>query len=597
MVHGIRFDSLWATCWLFIALIGFTLPSLFTAQISYITKQKWRRYLGGVFTIVTMILCVASIEYFREYKDVFNQFLFGWLYDDKIAILKTIYAQHHVIPNFILLIVILLLYAKYSRYFITDKHQTNVALQYSATRKVALSVVITLFYIIGFRGSVGHRPIQLKDAGVTTDAFLNKAIISPYSALKYAIDDYQDINQAEHGDVSLSVHDMQVIANMKKTAKGSTLSQPRHIFVIIGESLDAWPLQRQYDEFNLTPNLHKIIADDRSIYFKYFLPCASGTMETLNTIIAGVLDAGQHINYQKSAHSPYPTALATQFKKLGFTPQFFYGGYLSWQHVGDFARAQDFVSVYGAAHIKNWQQTNEWGVDDRTLFEFIATTIKAAKTPTFNVIMTTSNHPPFSIDLEREGFHKEKIAKLLAQYPNTNTNVNELGHIWYADKTIGEFIKKITAIDSTALFAITGDHFGRRHILPNPSSFEVTAVPLIIYNLSLCKTACLTAGSHLDLSATLIELVAPKGFTYYAMGDNLLDKRKFNLGIGPDKIITPDFIASVYSPDIMCFKASACAAVSIDALKDRFKQATNISRYIIKKGAILYATEPLYKAK
>jgi hypothetical protein len=24
MAHGLRFDSLWATCWLFFALIGFT---------------------------------------------------------------------------------------------------------------------------------------------------------------------------------------------------------------------------------------------------------------------------------------------------------------------------------------------------------------------------------------------------------------------------------------------------------------------------------------------------------------------------------------------------------------------------------------------
>jgi phosphoglycerol transferase MdoB-like AlkP superfamily enzyme len=328
-------------------------------------------------------------------------------------------------------------------------------------------------------------------------------------------------------------------------------------------------------------------------------------METLNTFITGVLDARQHINYQKSARFPYPTALATQFKKLGFTPQFFYGGYLSWQHVGDFARAQDFAAVYGAAHIKNWQKTNEWGVDDRALFEFVAATIKAAKTPTFNLIMTTSNHPPFSIDLKREGFYKEKIEKLLAQYPNTNTDVKELGHIWYADKTIGEFINKINAIDSTALFVITGDHFGRRHILPNPSSFEAAAVPLIIYgakikqycNLHPCKAVCLTAGSHLDLGATLIELVAPKGFTYYAIGDNLLAKRKFNLGIGSDKIITPDFIASVYSTDIMCFKASVCAITAIDALKERFKQATNISRYIIKQGDVLYATEPLHEAK
>ncbi|EKE01330.1 MAG: Sulfatase [uncultured bacterium] len=616
MLHGLRFDSLWATCWLFISLAFLTIPSLFIARMSYGLKQKYRQYLGGIFTVVTTIIYIASVEYFREYKNIFNQFLFGWFYDDKIAILKTIYADHHVIPNFILLVMVLLLYAKYSGYFIHNPQRTQSS-GYSTRYKITLSIVIVLFYVVGFRGSIGHRPIQLKDAGVTTDAFLNKAIVSPYSSLKYAIDDYQDLKQSCQEDANLSAHDVQAIAKkffdieqqystlakyMEKTTQGSIFPRPKHIFIIVGESLDAWPLQDKYRQLNLTPNLHEIAAN--GIYFKYFLSCTYGTMETLNTIMTGIPDAGLRVNYQKRASSPYPTTLATQFKKLGFKTQFFYGGYLSWQRVGDFASSQDFAAVYGAAHIKNWQQTNEWGVDDRTLFEFVANTIRGEKTPTFNVIMTTSNHPPFSINLEQEGFPKEKIQELLSQYSPTNTNVKELGHIWYADKTIGEFVKKIIAIDKTALFAITGDHYGRRHILPNPPSFDATAVPLIIYSAKIkeycdlhhCQTADLTAGSHLDLAATLIELVAPKCFTYYSLGDNLLAKRKFNLGIGKDKIITPDFIAAVYSADIMYFKKSEYSVKYIDALKARFKQATYIARYLIQNGGVLDATDQTHEA-
>lgn len=601
MLHGARFDSLWATCWLFIALIFFTLPSFFIANFTTESIQKYRRFLGGVFTLLTTLMYITSIEYFREYKDVFNQFLFGWFYDDKLAILKTIYNEHHVVLNAILLCIILLLYTKASAYFmcsIKNNTKNNAKTpQYSLIHKITLTTIIILFYLIAFRASIGRRPIQQKDAGITTDAFLNKLIISPYSSLKYAIDDYYDINQLGNSNANLSTHDIQIVAQkffntdkqystlikyLEKTAKGSSLPRPKHIFLIVGESLDAWPLQDQYSNLQLTPNLNNSITN--GIYFKYFLPYSDGTMTTLNSIITGIPDARMHINYQKSSYTPYLTSITTQFKKLGFKLQFFYGGYLSWQRVGDFANDQGFDAVYGAAHINNWQHTNEWGVDDKTLFNFIISTMQAATTPTFNIIMTTSNHPPFSVNLEQEGFYKTNIAKLASQY-SANINLKELGHIWYADKTIGEFIKKIIAIDKTALFAITGDHFGRRHIANHPSLFETSAVPLIIYSDKiknyLHPATNSIAGSQLDLGATLIELVAPRGFTYYAMGDNLLASRKFNAGLGQDKIITPDFIASINTKDIMYFKNTKLLANQLTALQERYNQAILIARHLV----------------
>lgn len=613
MMHGFRFDSLWATCWLFIALAFFTLPSLFIKLPNQVWKAlpKYRRYLGGAFTFVTSLIYFVSIEYYREYKDVFNQFLFNWFYEDQAAILKTIYAEHHVILYGILLLVIMLSYVWYSRYFIRSRFVVDK--QYSYFINIILFVVIVLFYVIGFRGGFGPRPIQLKDAGVTKDAFLNKAIVSPYSNLRCAINVYRYMNNSNYNAKDLSGREAQDIAMkyfnnnyrysllnkyVEKTAKGSKSFQPppKHIFLIVGESLDAWPLEKKYREFNLTPNLHNVIAS--GLYFKYFLACAYGTMATLNTIIAGILDTGIHLNFQKSAYTPYPTSLAPQIKKLGFKPQFFYGGYLSWEFLGDFVKRQGFDVAYGASDMSNWRQTNEWGADDRTLFEFIASNIRKANRPTFNVIMTTSNHPPYSINLKQEGFHKDKIAALLAKYPATDTNVRELGHIWYADKAIAEFIKKMTEIDDSSLFIITGDHYGRRHILPNPPYFDTAAVPLIIYSKAIknycanhnCKVVTLsTAGSHIDLDATIIELIAPKGFKYYAMGDDLLAKRKFNFGIGMDRIITKDYIASAVGDAIMYFDNNMTPMpCQLDILKERFRQAVGIARYMIKNGSVIH---------
>ena len=598
MANGLRFDLVWATSATLITLIGFTLPSLLAkkANLTSFTQRtlKYRRCFAGIFTMLTVLLYLGAIEYYREYKDIFNQFLFGWFYDDKAAILQTILTQHHVLGNSILLLIVLCLYIKLSGYGFKPHTPTLI----TKSHKTLAIIALVLFYLIGLRGSIGRRPIQLKDAGITTDTFLNKAIVSPYSALKYAIDDYIEAKQEAQHNTNLSTQNIQAMAQqffhttacynslaayMKKSATGAALNNPpKHIFIIIGESLDAWHMQDEYKKFNLTPNLHRLI-NHGAIHFKYFLPGAHGTMETLNTIITGIPDANMHINYQKSAYVAYPTAIAQQFKQLGFTAQFFYGGYLSWQRLGDFAQAQGFDHVYGGAHMQQGKQTNEWGVDDKTLFEFVSANIQQAKQPTFNVIMTTSNHPPFSIDLTMEKFPRHLVAQ------HTDKYIHELGHIWYTDKIIGAFVDQIAAMDSSALFAITGDHYGRRHIMLDPSLFDTSAVPLIIYSKNKLPSfnGSRVAGSHLDLAPTIIEMIAPPGFTYYTIGESLLKKRAFNLGIGKNRIITTDFIAATDSNKIMLFNHHQISQSSLTKLITRYNQMMGIARYIIKKGVLL----------
>jgi phosphoglycerol transferase MdoB-like AlkP superfamily enzyme len=203
--------------------------------------------------------------------------------------------------------------------------------------------------------------------------------------------------------------------------------------------------------------------------------------------------------------------------------------------------------------------------------------------------MTTSNHPPFSINLQEEGFDIAKTTQLLDQYHNTTTNVKELGHIWYADKAIGEFVSNMTALHHNVLFAITGDHFGRKHILPNPPLFDVSAVPLILYGNNIqdhYEFHPHVAGSHLDLGATLIELIAPKGFNYYALGNNLFSPSKHFLGIGQQRIITSKFIASTTSQEIMYLQHDRknIAPKQFNLLKQQHDQTMDIAWWMIKKG-------------
>jgi len=104
-----------------------------------------------------------------------------------------------------------------------------------------------------------------------------------------------------------------------------------------------------------------------------------------------------------------------------------------------------------------------------------------------------------------------------------------LGHLRYADRELGRFVREEEARLPRPLFVVTGDHWSRRFINSRPSLFERSAVPLILYGKEVLRGAAFApgcAGSHIDLAPTLIEAAAPRGFRYYAFGQNLLAPRE-----------------------------------------------------------------------
>jgi phosphoglycerol transferase MdoB-like AlkP superfamily enzyme len=279
-------------------------------------------------------------------------------------------------------------------------------------------------------------------------------------------------------------------------------------------------------------------------------------MSSLSAILSGLPDAQVNTNYQASAKQAYPTALAYLFKKLGYKTRLFYGGYLSWQRIEDFARDQGIDEAYGASHMASWTKTNEWGVPDQDLFDFVAQHQNTDDKPTLNIILSTSNHPPFSVNLKKAGFDEASMQTLLdTQYPNSGATAKTLGHFWYADKVLTQFVKNMEQKEPNSVFVITGDHFGRRHVKPNPPLYETRAVPCVWYGIQALQdyqdiNTNERAGGHLDIGSTLIEMVAPKGFIYPTVGRNLFahNTDRPNVGLGNGILMLPGYRVWTWDP-------------------------------------------------
>lgn len=565
LVNGIRYDSMAATYFILLPLLlsvlcGFIDLTSFTASV--------RRGFGAFFLILSTVLSIVSIEYFREYNDQFNHFIFNLYYDDTRAILSTIWADYRVLPNLVAISVVSALIMKLYRLFMASRlFEKNRGKNSSpgVPFRVVFGLALTALLVIGARGSYGHRPAKREDAAVTRDVFLNKAVLNPYSAGMYAFRIHKKLANIAGGletylpdrNVKKAAQelfgDYRSFKNLdeyfRRTASGGRNERPKHIFLVVMESYDAWPLMEKYASLGLTSELARIAR--KGIHVKYFLPASDGTATSFCALVSGLPDSNAVINYRKSSKRPYPSSITQDFKRLGYRTRFFYGGYLSWQKIGDFARGQGFDEIYGAAHIGSWASHNEWGVEDENLFNFIVSTLEpASAVPSLNVIMTTSYHPPYELDVYRKGFPLRAIPEDLAALYDGSVKLKTFGHLWYSDRCIGEFVRIAEKKFEKPLFAFTGDHYSRRFINTLPDQYEKSAVPFILYGEEVLRGVPLPenpVGSHIDIAPTLIELAAPKGFPYYAIGRNLLGSRPNRFGISKDYIISSQFLFEVYS--------------------------------------------------
>ena len=556
MTRGARFDSMVATYPVLPSLF-LTLWCLFS-DVSRIAQRV--RVTVGVATVAAhLAICGITIGYFKEYHDQFNQWLVGLLTDDVGAIARTIWRGYPIVMYLCAFAILaaaggwgvswLLLRAPFWR---TPQFHPQ-------------SRVLRALTVLAIRGWGIRRPIKQRDLAVTRDPFLNKLVANPYVALRYAILDYRYVTGADGLSVFLKEgtivdaaksifpnagqwRDLDTLC--QRTAVGRPGPKPRHIFLIVCESLDAWPLLPEYRTLGLADGLAQLATN--GISCKSFVSAGGATIHALGTLVSGLPEAGVNINYQPASRSPFATASAPIFKRLGYHTRFIYGGY-SWQRADEFCLAQGFDEFSGVPKFKNLPAgaLGTWGAFDEYLFDYVLQETPA-DIPSFNIILTTVNHPPYDCDVTARGFpHRTMPAPFDRIYDGTDP-MKVFGHQWYTAKCAGEFVLAAEKRFPGSIFIVTGDHASRHFLNSHPSLYERKAVPCLIYGREVLNGLTpppVIAGCHLDLLATLVELSADRGFEYAALGRNLFDPKTAPLGFGNGIVVTPDLLFDMAYPD------------------------------------------------
>lgn len=560
---GLRSDTCAATWAL--------LPSFALTLIGFIHPLGiWHQRIRQLTIVIVLILCaiifVTDVGYFAEYDSQFDHWIVGLIYDDRSAILTTIWKSYPIVRLILLggAAVAISAWALNKLCRIAVAGDVPRFLGTKLARAITF-VVVAIWLFVGAKVWLGKNLAGLKNAAATGDVFLNKIVLNPFFALRYAI--WQETTMQKAAGLRNYLPDGNVRAAatalfpgtqnaatlddcLKRTAPGSNGARPTHIFIVVMESYDAWALQPEYASLHLTDGVSALGRE--GLRAQGFISSGISTIESLGVLITGLPFARVFVNFQPVVREGLPTASARIFKQIGYRPRFFYGGFLSWQRIGQFCREQGFEDVYGGDQMRTRTRGNEWGVDDEDLFRFVLE--HTGPEPTFNLIMSTSYHPPYSVDVEKRGFDPAVVKTNANGASLSEHQIRVLGHLWYSDKCVSGFVSEGERELERPLFAITGDHYSRKQYVsarPTHTLFESLAVPLIICGhkaLEKNHQPAPLAGSHLDVLPTLINLAAPSGFAYHALGHDLLDQSQRQVGYGCNAVISPDFILKINDP-------------------------------------------------
>lgn len=543
--------SLWLGFRLSLKTAGIiTLISVLCATLPKTLYKNWAadkvRFIAhSVMVIFFTVLFFARIPYYKIFNSGFNMMLINGIHDDIKAIIMTGINEYQLLwrlPAAIIVGVIICYLLKIYWKYLPNIDFNN--LQHKKVVAVMTVLFIPVFWVfVRFGGSFTYaNSISWVSAARIKYNLLNEAILDDGQALyrvyslKRNLDKITDVSiSAEELKAKIAFLGGNVSVNSIDQAFERTVQQerltekPTNVVVIIGESFGLWPFLPEFKDLGLVDKSLALQNSYNATSVKYLLANSTGTIGGINGIVTGLPDTGMYENYMPNPDNTiYKSGIAYIMKQLGYKTIFWYGGFASWQNIRTFVLAQGFDEFHCADEFE-FERGNAWGCQDQILFDNIDKYIQnQGDKKVLHVVMTGSNHPPYTIDVDKIGFKRSEVKKKLPNsIPDDDKILTELGHFWYADNVMGNFIEAVNTTIPHSLFVITGDHSERFTFAKEQDIKTLSAIPCIIYGNGVQKDWLQNkVGVTMQIPATVAELIAPVGFRYTAFMPSIFDSQK-----------------------------------------------------------------------
>ncbi len=291
-------------------------------------------------------------------------------------------------------------------------------------------------------------------------------------------------------------------------AKGPELR--KNVILVVMESMSADYMGIFGNKEGLTPNLDRFARE--GLLFSDFYATGTRTVRGLEAVTLSIPPTpGQSIIRRPGNENLF--SLGFIFKDRGYDTRFIYGGYGYFDNMNAFFAGNGFgVLDRTSMSSEEVHFANVWGVCDEDMFARAireADQSYAGGRPFLHLIMTTSNHRPFT-------------------YPDGRIDIashsSRLGGVKYADYSVGKLIEdaKSKPWFKDTLFVFVADHTagagGKAEL--DPRKYHI---PMIFYSPASIKPGNYEkVASQIDTAPVLLGLL---NFSYYTkfFGEDLLN--------------------------------------------------------------------------
>ncbi|MCD6091821.1 MAG: sulfatase-like hydrolase/transferase [Bacteroidales bacterium] len=486
-IQGLRFDVA-ALIMINAPLIFFrTLPFRFNKKESIL---KIILYITLLLNSLAIIFNLIDIVYFRFTlkRSTFDLFNFIDANVGLFDIFKTLISDFWYLIILAGLMIFLMIYTSlfYKERIVSAKQTISQTIY-----KSILFVVILGISILGMRGGIQLKPINLIDAGRMVNSNEVPLILNtPFSLLvtigKQKLENKSWFNPEEAKMLYNPIH--------QYNREGIAL-QKKNVVVLILESFSANKIGYfNAQQKSLTPFLDSLLYQSLT-----YNGIANGkkSIEGIPAILSGIPSLMRQPFLTSSYSANQFTSLAGLLQKKGFTTAFFHGGKNGTMNFDSYAAKAGFESYFGMnEYANNSDYDGSWGIWDHKFYPFFKAKLDNLEEPFVAAFFSLSSHHPY-------GIPKQYQSKFSESDPLDNS-------ITYSDFALSKFFESAKTEDwyANTLFVISADHTAE---LPNTADssnlihFEIPIAFFAPNDTVLLKTEHRKTIQQSDILPTVLD--------------------------------------------------------------------------------------------
>lgn len=449
------------------------------AILGVLVPEKWRQSAWGHKATLVIASCflfalgfvlVAEWFFWQEFNVRFNFIAVDYLVYRR-EVTGNISESYPVIP----ILATVAFIATAMTYLLRSQIQDSINHPLNKKQRV-LAVVSALLLMLGVGQLRGNDVPQLSN-NMYIEELAHNGVFQFFYAFRHNQLDYPTFYQAaENLQQASELLKANVVLPHERLLKPKELfdvtrqvdvpevEQRLNVMLITVESLSADYMAAFGNQENLTSNLDAL--SKQSLFFSQYYATGNRTVRGLEALTLGIPPtAGSAV--VRRPHNDGLFSLASVLNQKGYDSKFIYGGYGYFDNMNAFFAGNGYQVIDRTDFSEDEQGfANVWGVADeylylRTLRE--ADKSYAAKRPFFSIIMTTSNHRPYTFPQGRIDAPQKKWSSAVK----------------YTDWAIANFIKQAKQKPwfNDTIFVISADHCA--------GSAGKTAVPVERYHIPL----------------------------------------------------------------------------------------------------------------